>query len=303
MNSEQPSGFLPSKKFATFIIACVLIVLLGFVVSSHFGSNNKFVRNKNGITLAENATVGDLVTQDSNSNGIPDWEESLWGLDPKGDGPTNKRVIDAKKIQNGLTLNSDSNSAQLTETDKFVRQFLSTVIALQQSGNLTGDAVANMAASVNQTIDQKRTPAVVYSVDQLQIVNSTPKSKKDFANNLYKILKKYGSSGFGTEFTIINEGLQNNATQESLKELDPIAQAYTGMAADLIKIKVPDEASDALIALANASAQLGHAIGLTESIYGDAVSGMVGVDEYVKNRTAFDQASADLAQYISPSTQ
>ena len=304
MTSEQPSRFLPSKKFITFISACILIVLLVFVVSSHFGTNNKFVRSKNGIMLSQSSTVGDLVTQDSNSNGIPDWEESLWGLDPKGDGLANKKIIDAKKLQNGVTTNTNTTNEQnLTETDRFVRQFLSTVIALQQSGNLTTEAVANMTASVNEDLDQKRAPAITYSTDNLQIVSDTPQNKKDFATKLYKILTKYSNSGLGTEFTIINGSLQSGTNQISLNELAPIAQAYSGFAADITQLKVPSGASDDVVALANASAQISYAINLTGKIYGDAMSGVVGVDEYVKNRAIFDQISADLANYIAPQAQ
>ena len=37
--------------------------------------------SKAGLTY-NNATIGDLVNRDTDGDGMPDWEENLWGTDP-----------------------------------------------------------------------------------------------------------------------------------------------------------------------------------------------------------------------------
>src|ERR1044072_2206217 len=100
--SETIKKELPSKKF-TVVTGIVLIVVAGvLIVSSYFASSTIFSRSINKNAPVESSgTVADIITRDTNGNGISDWEETLWGLDPKGNGEENKKTITAKKAAAG----------------------------------------------------------------------------------------------------------------------------------------------------------------------------------------------------------
>ena len=87
--------YLPSKKFLVVVMTIVVIIILFLIIKKVI----PLIKFKKGGPNGEQITmtVGDLIQKDGNSNGIADWEEYLWGLDPNTNGPENKEFILAKK--------------------------------------------------------------------------------------------------------------------------------------------------------------------------------------------------------------
>ncbi len=87
-------NYLPSRKFVirTATIAILLIVAISVYKITLFIKDKLTKKDPVVMTIKS-----DVIQKDSNNNGIPDWEESLWGLDPKGDGVSNKEFIMTQK--------------------------------------------------------------------------------------------------------------------------------------------------------------------------------------------------------------
>ena len=128
--------YLPSKKFIASFLVIVILVSFFFTIKGVvvLFKNSKVSVNKGQTQV----TVGTLVQKDSNNNGIPDWEEYLWGLNPKVNGESNKQFILSKKktlTENGdITVTDDSQ--KISDNELLSRQFFATLISLQQSGQL-----------------------------------------------------------------------------------------------------------------------------------------------------------------------
>ena len=294
---KKYSAYLPSKQFTKIIGACALVVIVFFAVTSIWGSHGIFNRKGNGPLVEANGTVSDLLIQDSNNNGIADWEESLWGLDPKGDGAKNKAIIDQKKLSaNGGVASGDTST---NETDKFSQTLLSTILALRQSGSLTEESLAKIAASVADGVDAKHTNAVTYSRSDMTISSKSPAAAKAaYAAALKKAIDQYAGVGFGNELTIIAEGL-NGGGAEVLKELQPISDAYIALAKKIIAIPTPAAVTQNALDLANATAQMGASLAQAQNIYTDAITGMVGIDDYAKANTLSENAAKTLKVYFA----
>lgn len=86
--------YLPSKKFASIIISIIVIIALFFATKWIISIIKERKISKDSPTPM---TVGSLIQKDSNKNGIADWEEYLWGLNPEKNGQENKDFIMAKK--------------------------------------------------------------------------------------------------------------------------------------------------------------------------------------------------------------
>ena len=101
--------FLPSKKFFIRLTVAIVLIIVGFLIYKV----SIYFKNRNSNNIAKQVKVINQVQDDSNNNGIPDWEERLWGLNPNKDGEANKEFILNKrktlKLNNG---NSDSNSTK-----------------------------------------------------------------------------------------------------------------------------------------------------------------------------------------------
>ena len=44
--------------------------------------NSLFNNQKSGLSVSGNIPIGNLINKDTDGDGIFDWEEPLWGLDP-----------------------------------------------------------------------------------------------------------------------------------------------------------------------------------------------------------------------------
>src|SRR3989344_6022717 len=138
--------YLPSKKF--IITVSVLFVLAAGVFILFFTSSEKesFAtgETKNNMALKiENQAVADLMQNDSDSDGIYDWEEALWGTD-KNKSQTFGGVPDATYIKNKrseLKIEQSVNVTKLTETEKFAREFLASFAAMSDSGQVDQDTI------------------------------------------------------------------------------------------------------------------------------------------------------------------
>ena len=293
--TDNLKKFLPSKKFVYVISICIgaCLLILGF--ASYFGSSSAF--SKAPLSISSNATLSDLLSQDSNNNGIADWEETLYGLDPKADGATNKKIIDAQKLkireENGIT---DENSASsTTETANLSREMLSTILALKQSGNLTPDAVANLTTTLGQNEDSQRDNPQTYSIDNMQVSDdSSAAALAEYAKNFQTALATADKNGFGNEMAVVYQMLDSTSGPDQAKNLDQYVTVYAQFASDIVAIKTPQLIAQKALALANASALMSRSLAKVEVMYTDAVSGLIGFDEYATSYNSIQTAIPDL---------
>ncbi len=139
--------YLPSKEFKKRVTKIGLLLLL--VVLIRFGAypliQNIFSKNK----IPDNITVKQFVDIDTDSDGLPDWEESIWGTNPKkadsnGDGVSDFDFVNSKK--QGL-LATDQN-----ETTILSGEIMQTLFALLNKGANTTEALANLGDAAGQSI-------------------------------------------------------------------------------------------------------------------------------------------------------
>ena len=287
--------YLPSKKFAFLILGVGGALVIILVISSYFGSRTSFNEGAKPKVSSE-GTVSDIVSRDSNNNGIPDWEETLWGLDPTADGATNKKIIEQKQEANDITP-SDTTGAQ-DKTDQFSQQLLSTILAMQQSGTLTPQTLEKVAESVGDSVDAVHTNANTYSLSDMKLYpTDSPAAKAAYESALRGVVSQYDDVDLGSEMTIMAESLDSDDAG-ALAQLAPFASAYTQLGKQIIALKTPPAVAQNALDLANASEQMGASLVQVENLYTDAISGMVGVDDYTKASDLSDRATDTLSAYF-----
>jgi hypothetical protein len=286
--------YLPSKKFLIIIGGSIALILIVLFSSSHFGSKGSF-NTKAPVSSA--GTVNDVVSRDSNQNGIPDWEESLWGLNPTGDGAANKKIIDDKKVAANIVPSDPAVGSN--STDAFSQQILSTILALHQSGSLSPEVIAKVSASIGDSLDAKHTTAHMYTVNDLTISTQNPAAATlAYKKALKGIVDQYADIDLGSETMIMTSGFGAGG-DTALKQLEPLAQAYVRLGKQIISLPTPKAVSQNAVDLANANIQIGTSLIQIENIYSDALGGMVGMGDYTKANALSDRATATLAAYFA----
>ncbi|MBK5215243.1 MAG: hypothetical protein JJE53_00315 [Candidatus Pacebacteria bacterium] len=272
-------NYLPSKKFITIVLFILVIILLFFTIKGAI----TFFSDKDGSKDKPiELTIETLLQEDGNKNGISDWEERIWGLDPFENGPENKEFILAKKKtleQNGIITISDDSKA-ITENDLLSRQFFATIMSLQQTGQLDDEAINSISSSIGQTIKPTNIPDV-YTRDMLNIQKDSDESDTEYFFAFIGLLEKYQDSDLGSELTLVSQGIVDQDPQ-ALYAARTVATAYRLFGRELISIPVPSSAALSHMSLSNNYEKVAQSVeGLTQIIT-DPIIGMRALLNYKK---------------------
>lgn len=276
-------NYLPSKKFITMIVFIVVLIILFFSIKGiiSFFKNRKIINNG-----PAQITVGEIVQKDTNGNGISDWEEYLWGLDPNKDGDENKAFITAQKealAQNNIIPATD-NAEKITENEALSRQFFATIVSLQQTGELDDESIQSVTGAIGETVKTTDIPDI-YTLNMLTIQNDSLIANKAYYDELSKLVIKYEGSDIGSELTFVIQGL-NNQDPQALYAAKTVATAYQSFGKELIKIPVPRAISSTHLSVANNYEKTGQSIIELTSMLTDPIIGMRAILNYKKYNDA-----------------
>jgi hypothetical protein len=300
--NKKYSRYLPSNKFL-IIVGIVLIVGIAiyaifFMASS--GQSFATTGDKNNIPLkVENQTITELVQKDSDGDGVPDWEESLWGTDPNKkmtfDNMPDATYIENKKKDLKIEDTSQASDQNLTETDKFAREFFASYTAMKASGQVNKDDIDSFSNSLGQNIVD---PNLIdrYKDTDLKINdNDNSDTQQQYYSDIKNLFKSYQVEGLGNELNIINKGLTSNSTDSTdYAQLSKIATAYQDFAQKAMQLSVPDSLSQYNLDIANSANNTGVSVLNMEKIVDDPIIGLSGLSQYQKYSDALVKAVGDL---------
>lgn len=271
-------NFLPSKQF---MIRVLVIVILALGVFSAI-KLVKYFKNKpeknNEVKLV---TTIKKTLNDANDNGIPDWEERLWGLNPDKDGEKNKEFIMAKR--KALNPNVDLSSyedAPISENESLNREFFAVLMSLQQTGDLDDEAIEAISSAYSQKIEAEPI-ADIYTKDMLKIVSDTPENTEKYYRDLQNLISKYQNRDIGSELGLIVQSIAYSDPQV-LSTIQSIALSYREFGQDLIKIPVTDFLFEVHLNLSNNYEKSAQSIYAMTLLFDDPLQAMKGIINYKK---------------------
>lgn len=227
-------------------------------------------------------TIGTIIQKDSNKNGIADWEEYLWGLNPEKNGKENKEFIENKKkeLEKSGVIKIADDSAKITENELLSREFFATIVALQQTGELNTDSIQTVSDAIGRKIDITNIPDK-YTSNLLKIQNDSLIANTTYRDNFGKLVTKYQDADIGSELTFIVQGL-GNKDPSALYAAQTVASAYKSFGNDLMKIPVPKSLSAVQLSLANNYEKTGQSIEDLSKMLSDPIIGMGAIVNYKK---------------------
>ena len=297
---EKNSKYLPSKKFLIILGICLVLIgatILLFKPSKKENFTGLNTTSSTALAL-ENPTLAELVQKDTDSDGIADWEESLWGTD-KNKKATFDNVPDLQYIENkkkDLKVEQIQNNKNLSETDKCARQFFTAYTAMKASGQVTGDAINEFSSALGQKIVDPTIVDKFYANSVKTSVDNTVETRKKYYAEVKKIYEQYQKNGIGNELNIVSTGLANysGSGNASYDELNVIADAYQSFANKIIGLAVPESLADYHLRIANSAYNTGVAVRNMTKIINDSIIGLSGLSQYQKYSDELIKAVADL---------
>ncbi len=290
---NNPKFTLPSRAFlkrggiATGIIALILIVQTPWFQ----GLFSK--KDKNGVAINQNSTIGEVVSKDSNGNGIPDWQERLWGLDPTvatTNGVSNKTIIEQKrKSLQGQSLGEEN----LNETDIIAQQLYGVTSALGQSG-INDTSLSSIGADLGKSIDLKQ-PVNKYSAQDLSTTKTTASSLRNYYNTVSSIVSKYDDDT--EEISLIISALETEDFSR-LSELTQKSIDYKNLSKQLKAIKVPIGVSAYHLNIINGLYGIAESFDYISKLEDNGISALAGISSYKNYSLLIDQTLINMSEYF-----
>lgn len=272
--------YLPSKQFITKIIKIIILVIVVFSIYQVMS----FVKNRPNQSSSIKLNIIKEVQDDSNNNGIPDWEERLWGLNPYKNGKKNKEIILAKRQAINPNANFSKDKQAITKNENLSREFFAAIMSLQQTGKLNEKSMGIIADSISQKIVAKPIPDI-YTMKSLTIIDSSIKNNNKYYSGFIDLVYKYKNENIGDELTFIIQGLAYK-NPHILSLAGTIATAYRNFGQDLIKIPVPRNLALIQLKMANDYEKNAQSIDGLMQIPTDPLVGMRALINYKKYNDA-----------------
>ncbi len=269
----------------------------------------------------ESALLQAIATKDSDHDGLPDWEEALYGTDPHNPDTFHLGMTDGEAVARGLivpkaiadvpvaTSSPDGSRivdpslppvpADGTITAAFAKEFLTLYAAAKQANsgadlseadtsNIANQAISALAASFAPAPDFK-------SAQDLKVSGSGPDALKAFAVSAEAVLNKNTSTATTSEINYLKEAIQNN-DDTALTQIAAIAKVYRDSATGLAVLPVPQELAGADLALVNAMMRLSEITTDFSHADTDPLAAMLALGQYAQAATSLGTAFVDIGK-------
>ncbi len=250
---------LPTKNIIPITLACTIAV--GSVIVAVFYPTPQPKITRAAITQqGESSLESDVIIQqrlietDSDSDGLKDWEESLWGTSPINSDTDGDKTKDGAEIaanRNPLVKGPKDHVASTkdvaktsealaeTATTKLAQDLFAQYMKVKQSGQeIDPDLEKKLIQNLITTNNLNKKEYVEFHSEDIDIINDSMPASKSYGNKVGAILSKYNLANFDSELIILEQATQNQKPKE-LEKLKPIIAAYEKVVGDLLDLEVP----------------------------------------------------------------
>lgn len=222
---------------------------------------------------AETALLQAVASKDSDGDGLPDWEETLYGTDPHNPDTFHLGMTDGEAVKKGLivpkaisdiqTATSSASAgtdglppppAEGTLTADFAKNFFTQYLAAKQANGGADLSESDMKSVADKAVGSLSSVALApdyKSVNDLTVSSSSADSFRAFAVDAEAVFMKNTTNATKTPLGYLKSILQDNDKTAS-EHLLSVAGMYRSTAAGLAALTVPKELAEADIVLVNA---------------------------------------------------
>ena len=253
-----------------------------------------------GILSAAPATETRALNQgltqiDSDSDGLYDWEEQLWGSDPKRKDTDSDGTTDGDEVTSGRNptisgpddtvreapapvYGSASSTENATLTNDAALQLFSGYLALRQEGDLAPEDVEQLVTGViNDTGGVLQ--AKQYTLSELTLLDSADRrTVTDYGAAIQAILTK-AESVTENEFVVMQRML-TTGTDEGQTTLAHSSELYASLAAELLALPVPVAVQGEHLVLVNGYSELSRITSSMANFRNDIMATMLQMRAY-----------------------
>jgi len=284
-------------KRNTLLLAGAILIIGGSFLFVQW-KNRKEVYSNTTDQLVVNDISQNALAKDDDGDGLANWEETLWKTDANnpdsdGDGTSDGEEIKAgrdpviagpndtlsqEEVENKI---NKENEANLTETDKFSRDFFIQYVASLQSGQPVNQADYEKLLQNYLAEAANKTNVRFYGASDFKVATAeTPTIIRAYGNEVARIMsRKEGAPALESELLIIDRYVKTTDPEELLK-LEPLVAEYRRIEEELKNTPVPQSALILHIELINAISFTKQGIEGMQMIETDPLKAIAAINNY-----------------------
>lgn len=273
----------------------------------------------------ESALLQAIATKDTDGDGLPDWEEALYGTSPNLTDTFKLGMTDGEAVAKGLivpraiadipvatsspySLSADGLPPPPTEgtlTAAFAKNFFALFIAAKEAnggGDLSESQMNDVANQALDSLSSTVTIAPDYkSAKDIIVSGSGADAMKDFAVSAEAVLLKNTAKAAKSELLYLQDAVQKNDAT-AYAHIASIAKAYRDSAVGLAVLPVPNELATDDLALVNAMMRVSQIATDFARAETDPLATMLALQQYPQAVLALGNAFIHIGQiYTSAS--
>lgn len=280
----------PSMRTLSIIGSSFLAVVLivgGYVLS---GPNPFKLFTANAGSTDELLTS--LAKKDADGDGLPDWQESLYGTDPSNPNSVQSGVTDLEAVSQGLVKPRFESEVAVGEgtvpgavagpktiTDEFARALFGTYLKNRGATQPTPEEIASFTQNAVTALAEREAKMTAYT--EKDLVTGAPgyEGLRAYASGVDVAMGKNSVKIEKSNIEYFADAANKNDTS-ALKKVSEIAAGYTNTAKALTRVPVPSEGKAAHLRLVNALHRMGLVSEHLASLETDPLRAMLGVAEH-----------------------
>lgn len=307
------ANWFPSGKFTIILIAGLIIAGAIFLLFKKPKADNndektgqETILQKGGLAQIKEAQL------DSDSDGLKDWEEKLWGTDPNSPDTDGDGALDGEELQQGrdpLKKGPDDKLVRFQSlpkepeptfqssknlTEELARQLVVLYFSQKGKGEKPAISPENVAKDIFNQSEGQILKDEFSEKDFSKFIAPTKENKKIYLNRLGEILENNFKNIKGNEFEILNESLAKGK-EEELNKLDSYISAYQKTVSDLRGLAVPENKDyiNLHLLLMNIMNNLGKSVAAMKLVFQDQFKMVFGTRWYLNEAVRWKKSEED----------
>lgn len=294
----------------TLRISAASLIALLMVSAAYFLSGPSFLNRNTAEAGSTEELLKAYASKDTDSDGLPDWQEALYGTDPNKAVsnpfgiPDGEAATQGKLTPNSLAsqLPSDTSASTTVEdilaeipgkdpaagsiTEQFSQEFLQQVVNANSGQPLTDDGKQEFAQKLFTQYAGKAANLFASKYTSVSVHTDTTVSVNAYAGAVEQAFLSHDVAADGSEpLTLMGELVQDN-DESARPKLVKLAGSYAGIRDDLLAMHVPPQLSDEHVALIRSFDTLSRATSAVSRFEEDplAVMGALSVYQPASNQ-------------------